>query len=159
MMIKKKEGEMESQKCEGCGELADLYSVAQRDDGTHYERMDGSFGESDSQLCVDCAGDLLDEEKAHRRKAAAQMGRAKSPAKTAAAQENAKKGGRPRVKTATRFHRDGSVTYWSVCEERWKGREIYVPDEELAAMPGKERDRVRKHLAQAEAVRKLDEEA
>lgn len=73
-------------------------------------------------------------------------GRSKSAAKVAAARENAKKGGRPRTKTATKFHRDGSVTYWSIYDQTWKKRVFFVPDEELAAMPGQERERVIQHI-------------
>lgn len=48
-------------KCARCGEARELYSGAVRDDGTHYERTDGSFGANDVHLCVDCMGDWLEE--------------------------------------------------------------------------------------------------
>lgn len=73
-------------------------------------------------------------------------GQATSGRKTKAVLENAKKGGRPRTKTATKFHRDGTLTYWSVYEQIWRERVERIPDQELAAMSGPERDRVRRHL-------------
>ena len=41
----------------------------------------------------------------------------------------------------TTFHRDGSVTYWSVYEQRWRKRVRHIPDAEIAA--SSERDRPR----------------
>jgi DNA-directed RNA polymerase subunit RPC12/RpoP len=41
--------------CHRCGaETDDLYVLGQRDDGSEYERSDGSFGESDVYVCLDC---------------------------------------------------------------------------------------------------------
>lgn len=47
-------------------------------------------------------------------------------------------------------HRDGTVTYWSVYEQRWVVRAEQVPDRELAAMGTEERERVIRHLARRE---------
>lgn len=44
-------------------------------------------------------------------------------------------------------HKDGTVTYWSVYNQVWVDRAHYVPDDELAAMGDKERERVKRHLA------------
>jgi len=45
----------------------------------------------------------------------------------------------------TKFRRDGSLTYWSVYEQRWLSAWA-VPDRELAAMGEKERARVQRFL-------------
>lgn len=49
----------------------------------------------------------------------------------------------------TTCHRDGTVTYWSVYEERWRRRIAHIPDRELAAMGEAERVRVMRHLEAA----------
>ena len=49
----------------------------------------------------------------------------------------------------TVYHRDGSVTYWSVYRQQWVRRTDWVPMSELAAMTRDERNRVIKHLARA----------
>ena len=80
--------------------------------------------------------------------AAAALGSVKSPKKTAAARANGAKGGRPRVKgelDAT-LHRDGTVTYWSVYEQRWVKRGESISLDDLAAMSREERERVMRHL-------------
>lgn len=46
----------------------------------------------------------------------------------------------------TTLHRDGTVTYWSVYRQAWVRGASDVPDEELAAMEGRERERVSRHL-------------
>lgn len=43
----------------------------------------------------------------------------------------------------TKFRKDGSLTYWSVHEQRWLSA-WSVPDRELAAMGCKERGRVQR---------------
>lgn len=43
-------------------------------------------------------------------------------------------------------HKDGTVTYWSVYNRTWNERTLNVPDNELAAMSTKERERVVEHL-------------
>jgi len=48
--------------------------------------------------------------------------------------------------TKTAYHRDGTVTYWSVHNQVWVKRAGSVPDRELAAMSASERERVRRHL-------------
>ena len=61
---------------------------------------------------------------------------------------NGAKGGRPRVKgelDAT-LHRDGTVTYWSVYEQRWVKRGESISLDDLAAMSREERERVMRHL-------------
>jgi hypothetical protein len=47
----------------------------------------------------------------------------------------------------TTYHRDGTVTYWSVFLQQWVKRANSVPDVELAAMSANERVKVLKHLA------------
>jgi ribosomal protein L32E len=44
-----------------------------------------------------------------------------------------------------KFHRDGSVTYWSVYDQAWR-RSWSVPDRELAAMPEAERRKIQKRV-------------
>lgn len=43
-------------------------------------------------------------------------------------------------------HKDGTVTYWSVYQQVWVKRASSIPDNELAAMNNKERERVMRHL-------------
>jgi hypothetical protein len=50
------------------------------------------------------------------------------------------------AKYSPTYHRDRSVTFWSVYEQRWI-RASTIPDRELAAMSTEERDRVLRHLA------------
>lgn len=47
--------------------------------------------------------------------------------------------------TAPVLHRDGTVTYWSVYEQRWV-RSGGVPDRELAVMNRAEREKVQRHM-------------
>lgn len=49
----------------------------------------------------------------------------------------------------TTYHRDGTVTYWSVYNQQWVRHASTVPDAELAAMGSDERDKVLRHLAPA----------
>lgn len=44
-----------------------------------------------------------------------------------------------------KFHRDSSVTYWSVYDQAWR-RSWSVPDRELAAMPEAERRKIQKRV-------------
>lgn len=46
----------------------------------------------------------------------------------------------------TTYHRDGTVTYWSVYQQRWVSHAADVPDQELAAMSSEEREKVLRHL-------------
>jgi hypothetical protein len=48
-------------------------------------------------------------------------------------------------------HRDGTVSFWSVYSQVWiqRATRISLRDEELAAMPAAERDRISRHLAKA----------
>lgn len=46
----------------------------------------------------------------------------------------------------TTYHRDGTVTYWSVYDQVWIKRAVDVPDQELAAMSSEEREKVQRHL-------------
>lgn len=50
----------------------------------------------------------------------------------------------------TTYHRDGTVTYWSIYDQVWVSRASNVPDQELAAMSSAERERVQRHLAESE---------
>ena len=83
--------------------------------------------------------------------AAATLGRkggiATSPAKTTAARENAKKGGRP-AKGAydSTFHRDGSVTVWDVHNQGWI-RTSNPSDRLLATLSSEEREKIEAHTA------------
>jgi len=43
---------------------------------------------------------------------------------------------------ANTYHRDGTISYWSVYEQRWQR----TPDRELAAMDHTERKRAIRHL-------------
>jgi hypothetical protein len=43
------------------------------------------------------------------------------------------------------YHRDGTVTYWSVYHQRWVHRSRSISDEELAAA-GDDRARIMRHL-------------
>lgn len=52
--------------------------------------------------------------------------------------------------TATKFHRDGTVTLWSVQCQSWQ-RLSNVSDETLASLPAAERHRVIRHLADGQA--------
>jgi hypothetical protein len=46
----------------------------------------------------------------------------------------------------TTYHRDGTITYWSVYEQVWVRREDRIPDQELAARSREERDRICRHI-------------
>lgn len=48
----------------------------------------------------------------------------------------------------TSYHRDGTVTYWSVYSQTWQ-RSSRVSDAELAAMGHDERERVLRHTMRA----------
>lgn len=45
------------------------------------------------------------------------------------------------------YHRDGTVTYWSVYQQQWIRKASEVSDDELAAMSAQERDKVIHHLS------------
>jgi hypothetical protein len=49
----------------------------------------------------------------------------------------------------TTYHKDGTVTYWSVFQQQWIRHSDSVSDQELAAMSAAERAKVLKHLGQA----------
>lgn len=49
-------------------------------------------------------------------------------------------------KQKTTYHRDGTVTYWSVYHQVW-ARVKYIRERELAAMPAAEASRVLRHLS------------
>lgn len=49
------------------------------------------------------------------------------------------------------LHRDGSVTFWSVYDQRW-ARSVRVPDLELAAMRASDRKRVLRQMARYNAA-------
>jgi DNA-directed RNA polymerase subunit M/transcription elongation factor TFIIS len=46
----------------------------------------------------------------------------------------------------TTFHQDGTVTYWSVYNQRWIKDARIVSNQELAAMSKQERNQVIEHL-------------
>ena len=46
----------------------------------------------------------------------------------------------------TTYHRDGTITYWSVHNQVWVKRAADIPDRELAAMSNQEREKVLRHL-------------
>lgn len=46
----------------------------------------------------------------------------------------------------TTYHRDGTITYWSVYQQRFVSRAADVPHRELAAMSSEEREKVLRHL-------------
>jgi len=50
------------------------------------------------------------------------------------------------------LHRDGTVTYWSVYEQRWEQHQVGIPDHELAALSPSERKRVQAHLSRSAAA-------
>lgn len=52
--------------------------------------------------------------------------------------------------TATKFHRDGTVTLWSVQCQSWQ-RLSHVSAETLASLPAQERRRVMSHLVEAQS--------
>lgn len=51
-----------------------------------------------------------------------------------------------RIVLKTICHEDGTITYWSVYEQRWIEREDDIPDRELATMSTEERNLVIRHL-------------
>ena len=51
-----------------------------------------------------------------------------------------------KLNTNTKYHEDGTVTFWSVYEQRWINHAQRVPDRELAAMPTDEREEVKAFL-------------
>jgi len=42
----------------------------------------------------------------------------------------------------TTVHRDGTVSYWSVYEQRWVVRASRVPDDDYAALAREDRERI-----------------
>jgi hypothetical protein len=53
---------MAATSCDRCGAEAETYVGAVRDDGTRYEKSDGTIaGPDDPALCVDCLDDWLAE--------------------------------------------------------------------------------------------------
>ena len=45
------------------------------------------------------------------------------------------------------FHRDGSVTFWNVYNQRWQRRDahsIFASDDIMSSLENKERDRIRR---------------
>jgi hypothetical protein len=49
--------------CDICQNDEELYAVGERDDGTLYERTDGSFSLNDLHVCVDCLSIVDDDEQ------------------------------------------------------------------------------------------------
>ena len=52
----------------------------------------------------------------------------------------------------TKFHRDGSITYWSVYCQVWVRHAWDIPDEELAAMSQPDREKSIRILDVAESM-------
>lgn len=50
----------------------------------------------------------------------------------------------------TTYHRDGTITYWSVYQQVWIRHADEISDRELAAMNESERERVIRHLGIAD---------
>ena len=50
------------------------------------------------------------------------------------------------------YHPDGTVSYWSVYEQRWLDHAASVPDRELAAMPSAKRRHVMRHYGVHQAA-------
>lgn len=50
------------------------------------------------------------------------------------------------IKMKTTYHRNGTVTFWSVYQQRWVSKARNISDSELAAMSEGERNKVAKHL-------------
>ena len=48
------------------------------------------------------------------------------------------------------FHKDGSITYWSVLNQVWERRMTEIPDAEYAGMHAKERAKCLNHFRQQE---------
>jgi len=46
----------------------------------------------------------------------------------------------------TKYHRDGTVTYWDVFTQGWVERADHVPAKYMATLPYNERERIEKHL-------------
>ena len=46
----------------------------------------------------------------------------------------------------TKFHKDGTITFWSVFNQQWVKNAQDISDRELSAMSEKEREKVQKHL-------------
>ena len=44
------------------------------------------------------------------------------------------------------YHRDGTVTYWSIYRSKWQERASTIPDRELASMLPADRERTITHL-------------
>ena len=62
--------------------------------------------------------------------------------------------GAPRPRSGnTTLHRDGTVSYWSVYDQRWH-RSRAIPDRELAAMDRASRRRVSRHTAKRNPARR-----
>ncbi len=59
---------------------------------------------------------------------------------------------RERDPYAPTYHRDGSVTYWSVYDQVTVRRARAIPDQELAAMPADWRDRAMRNVARVRDV-------
>tara|TARA_R100000501_G_C2557897_1_gene69788 strand:+ start:308 stop:496 length:189 start_codon:yes stop_codon:yes gene_type:complete len=61
-------------------------------------------------------------------------------------------GGKEMNATGNRYHKNGTVTYWSVYQQTWIKRARMIPDRELAAMDEDERRRTEGHLSRREGI-------
>ncbi len=50
----------------------------------------------------------------------------------------------------TIFHRDGTITYYSVYQQVWRRHLSSISDGDLAAISGSEHDRIERHLHREE---------
>jgi hypothetical protein len=99
---------------------------------------------------VDDHGAITDEGMALIRRTArilgARGGSRNTPAQQAARKRNA--GAPRRDPYGCRYHRDGTVTYWSVYRQVWcRVSAADISDETLSTLTSAERDRIAKHAA------------
>ena len=146
---------MTNETCDRCGHTLTAEALA----------MGWPVAMDDEYICPACYGDeaycgqghvlrACDESSACQRCATAAAailgrrgGRANSPAQQAQRAQPKPGAGRPkRDPYGNRYHRDGTVTYWSVYEQQWRRAEASVISAEtLATMTASERDRIARH--------------
>jgi len=56
----------------------------------------------------------------------------------------------------TQFHRDGTITYWSVYKRVWVRRASTIENRELAAMGPIEREKVKCHLQKCSTIPRVE---
>lgn len=116
-----------------------------------YIAQSKAFGVDPELITADADGVYYDgkqiaEAESTASAAARAMRAIPSEARSKASRENGKKGGRAaKAPYDPTYHRDGTVTYWSVYRQVWV-RSVLVSGEELAAMDERTRARVIRHL-------------